>query len=243
MRHGNHRSRSERAEARFPQQARPRPRERREQTWVGWWPFRVVRRLITVYLCRVVLRPWLRRVIVTGRETVPPGPVIFAATHTSMTDTPLVLWALGGRADRMVVTAARDYFFHRSRPLLGVLVGVAFAAVPFDRTGFARRSLVAARAWLDKGFSLVIFPHGTIPANATEMARLHRGVAALTRLSGYAVVPVRLTGAATLLPPGVHWPRRAVVTVAFLPPLAPLHGEPLAAFTARLAMILNNVDT
>jgi len=209
---------------------------------VGWWPFRLVRRLITVYLCRVVLQPWLRGVVVTGREIIPPGPVIFAATHTSMADTPLLLWALEGqrqgqrqRADRVVVTAARDFFFRRSRPLLGPLVGIAFAAVPFDRTGFARRSLTAARAWLDGGFSLVIYPHGTIPASATEAARLHRGVAALARMSGRPVVPVRLVGATTLLPPGVHWPRPATVAITFLPPLTPAQGESTSGFTTRLA--------
>lgn len=208
---------------------------------MGWWPLRRLRRLLTVGVYRPLLGVWVREFTVTGREQIPPGPVIFAATHTSMADTPLLLWALGARGDRLVVTAARDYFFRRSRPLLGALVGVAFAAVPFDRVGFARRSLAAARTWLACGSSLVIYPHGTIPAHPAEAARLHRGVAVLARASGCAVVPVRLTGAATLLPPGVHWPHRAAVCVAFLPPLRWEHGkndEPSRTFMAALAKSL-----
>lgn len=207
---------------------------------MGWWPLRWLRLLFTVGVYRPLLGMWMREFTVIGREHIPPHPAIFAVTHTSMADTPLLLLSLGARGDRVVVTAARDYFFRRSRPMLGVLVGVAFAAVPFDRVGFARRSLIAAHVWLTHGFSLVIYPHGTIPGNPAEAARLQRGVAALARASGCAVVPVYLTGAATLLAPGVHWPRRTAVRVTFLPPLrwetgeSGEHGDTLDTFTARL---------
>ncbi len=185
-----------------------------------------------------LLHIWLRSFVVTGREHVPPGPVIFAARHTSMADTPLLLMALGRRADRLVVTAARDYFFRRSRPGFGALVGVAFGAIPIDRIGFASRSLRDAEAWLDAGFSVALYPHGTIPANDVEARQIRRGVALLARRSAIPVIPVRFIGAADLLPPGVHWPRRAAVTVAFLPPLMPAPDEGNHAFTARLAIIL-----
>jgi len=211
---------------------------RRANQWVGWWAMRRMRRLLVVALYRPLLHIWLRSFVVTGQEHIPPGPVIFAARHTSMADTPFLLMALGRRADRLVVTAARDYFFRRSRPGFGALVGVAFGAVPIDRTAFARRSLRDAQAWLDAGFSLVLYPHGKIPANDAEARRVRRGVALLARQSACPVVPVQFVGAADLLPPGVHWPRRAAVAVTFLPPLMPTADENNRAFTDRLTRFL-----
>ena len=207
---------------------------RRAAQWVGWRLIRVLRRVLVVGLYHPLLRIWLSYFVVTGRENIPPGPVIFAAQHTSMADTPLLLIALGKRADRLVVTAARDYFFRRSRPGFGVLVGVAFGAVPIDRTGFARRSLTDVAAWLSAGFSVVMYPHGVIPESDVHAQRLRRGVALLARQSGCPVVPVRFTGAARLLPANVHWPRRGAVTVTFCAPLVADPDKPLTVLTNRL---------
>ena len=175
---------------------------RRAAQWVGWRPVRMLRRVLVTGLYHPMLRIWLSSFVVTGCEHIPAGPVIFAAQHTSMADTPLLLIALGERADRLVITAARDYFFRPSRPGLGALVGLAFGAIPIDRTGFARHTLTEISVWLSAGFSVVIYPHGTIPENDTQTLRLRRGVALLARRSGCPVVPVRFTGAAKLLPPG-----------------------------------------
>jgi 1-acyl-sn-glycerol-3-phosphate acyltransferase len=203
--------------------------------WVGRWPVRLLRRFLMAYLYRLLLAPWLRRFVVEGTATIPPGPVIYAAMHTSMADTPLILRALGGRGDRIVVTAARDFFFRRARPGFGPFVALAFGAVPIDRTGSPRQSLNDVITWLRSGFSVVIYPQGTIPGGAEDEKRLHRGVALLARQSHCPVVPVRIVGAAELLPAGVHWPRPATACITFLPPI--LHGgdEAAARFTARLS--------
>jgi 1-acyl-sn-glycerol-3-phosphate acyltransferase len=202
--------------------------------WVGWRPVRLLRRFLTAYFYRLLLAPWLRRFIVEGAAAIPPGPVIYAAMHTSMADTPLILRALGKHSDRVVVTAARDFYFRRSRPVFGPFVALAFGAVPIDRTGLPRQSLNDAITWLRSGFSVVIYPQGAIPGTADNERRLHRGVALLARQSRCPVVPVRIVGAAGLLPAGIHWPRRATVRITFLPPI--LHGseETTACFTARL---------
>lgn len=201
-------------------------------------PVRLARRVLIACFYRPVLRIWVYRFTVTGQENIPPGPVIYAATHTSMADTPLILRALGPRADRVVVTAARDFFFRRSRPGFGPLVGLAFGAVPIDRTGLPRQSLHDAITWLRRGFSLVIYPQGAIPARAEDEMRLHRGVALLAKQVNCPVVPVRIIGAGNLLPPGVHWPRRAAVHITFSPPLWHQDGENGLQFTERLANVL-----
>ena len=211
--------------------ARDRPLPYR---WVGWRPVRLLLRALVVGCLYPFMRIWMRRLVVEGREHIPPGPVIYAATHTSMADTPLLLWAVGARRDRLVVTAARDYFFRRNRPGFGPFVALVFAAVPIDRTGPPRRSLHDAITWLRSGFSLAIYPQGTIPGHADDETRLHRGVALLAKQSKCPVVPVRILGAADFLPAGVHWPRRASVRVIFLPPLLSTGAETVERFTGRL---------
>jgi 1-acyl-sn-glycerol-3-phosphate acyltransferase len=160
-----------------------------------------------------------------------------------MSDTPLLLLTLGKRADRTVITAARDYFFSRSRPGSELLVALAFGAVPINRTGSPRRSLHDAITWLRSGPSLVIYPHGMIPGIAEDAKRLHRGVALLAREARCAVIHVRIVGASTLLPAGIHWPRRAAAHITFLAPLLSVEGENTAQFTERLSNALFHVTT
>ncbi|MGI8855192.1 MAG: lysophospholipid acyltransferase family protein [Thermomicrobiales bacterium] len=203
--------------------------------WVGGGPVRLLRRLLTAYLYRLLLAPWMRRFTVEGIAHIPPGPVIYAATHTSMADTPLILRALGRHGDRVVVTAARDFFFRRSRPGFGPFVALAFGAVPIDRTGSPRHSLNDAITWLRSGYSIVIYPQGAIPDHAEDERKLHRGVALLARQAHRPVVPVRIVGAAELLPASIHWPRRAAVCVTFLSPILYAEAENTAQFIGSLS--------
>ena len=196
---------------------------------------RLLRRFLAAYLYRLLLAPWMRRFVVEGTAHIPPGPVIYAAMHTSMADTPLILRALGRHGDRIVVTAARDFFFRRSRPGFGAFVALAFGAVPIDRTANPRQSLYDAITWLRSDFSVAIYPQGMIPGRAEDEKRLHRGVAVLARQSRCPVVPVRIVGAAELLPAGIHWPRRAGVHITFVSPLVYESGESAARFTDRLS--------
>jgi len=195
---------------------------------------RLLRRLLTAYLYRLLLAPWMRRFIVEGVAHIPPGPVIYAATHTSMADTPLILRALGRHGDRVVVTAARDFFFRRSRPAFGPFVALAFGAVPIDRTGSPRQSLNDAITWLRSGYSVVIYPQGKIPDHSEDGSRLYRGVALLARQARRPVVPVRIVGAAELLPASIHWPRRATVCITFLSPILYDETENAAQFIMSL---------
>jgi 1-acyl-sn-glycerol-3-phosphate acyltransferase len=213
----------------MPRRDRPLP-----YRWAGWWPVRLLRNGLVAYGYYPFVRIWVRRLVVEGREHIPSGPVIYAATHTSMADTPLILWAVGARRDRLVITAARDFFFRRDRPGFGPFAALVFAAVPIDRTGSPRRSLNDAITWLRRGFSIVIYPQGTIPGHAEDETRLQRGVALLAKRSGCPVVPVRIIGASDFLPAGVHWPRRASVCITFLTPILHTDRENAKRFTDRL---------
>jgi len=222
----------------MPTHRRPLP-----YRWVGWWPVRLLRSILVVCCYYPFIRIWVRRLVVEGREHIPPGPVIYAAEHTSMADTPLILWAVGTRRNRLVVTAARDFFFRRNRPGFGPFVALVFGAIPIDRTGSPRQSLYDAITWLRSDFSVVIYPQGMIPGHAADETRLHRGVALLAKQTNCPVVPVRIVGASEFLPAGIHWPRRAAVRITFLGPILLADKENAKCFTDRLSKELFSVTT
>ena len=151
--------------------------------WVGWWPVRVIRR------CRFAGA--------TGPSSA-SGCVaspLRARTHPARPgDLRGDAHEYGGHAahslgtrqagDRIVVTAARDFFFRRSRPGFGPFVALAFGAVPIDRTVRHADHLTTRLRGYVLDFSLVIYPQGTIPGPWEDERRLRRGVALLDERGG-----------------------------------------------------------
>lgn len=185
----------------------PRPR--------GWTRLAVAtapaRRFLVAPVWRLLARLVARPLVVEGRERIPAGPVVFAASHASHADTVVLLAALRGRS--VLPAAAADYFFTgRGRGLAAVL-GVG--AFPFPRAG--RDGLDRARAVLAAGHDVLLFPQGT-----RDGGPVRPGVGALCR-DGATVVPVRVAGTDRVLPKGARRPRRHAVEVVV--------GSPVAAGT------------
>jgi long-chain acyl-CoA synthetase len=140
------------------------------------------------------------------------GPVIYVANHSSHFDTFLLLKALPAAARRRVaVAAAADYFY--SNPLKGSAVSLALNTFPFDRSD-GDASLARCEALVRDGWSLLIYPEGTRSPDGS-LGRFKRGVGTLAAHLGVPVVPVRLEGAASIMPKGRSIPRRADVRVVF----------------------------
>ena len=159
------------------------------------------------------------------RGPLPPPGTIVAAKHQSAWET-LVLAAL-----------LPDPVYVVKRELLRVPgVGWYFrraGQIAVDRRGGAsalRRMVEGARAALENGALVVVFPEGTRVAPG-ERRPYHPGVAALYRETGAAVVPVALNS-------GRHWSRRGfrmrpgTIRLDFLEPIPP--GMDRRAFMACL---------
>jgi len=234
-----------RLRARFPYAAPtwpggvPRPPvERRtgvdfETDWARRYPARLAR---AVFVDQV-LRPAVRVLVpphVHGVDRLEKvdGPVIFVANHQSHLDTPLLLSALPNRwRHRAVVAAAADYFFD-SR-VKGTLSALVLGALPVERGRVDRRPLEQARALLDEGWSIVIFPEGG--RSPDGWAQPFRGGAAyLSMHGGFPVVPVHLDGTGRVLPKGAKRPTRAAVHVTFGAPLRPREDERTNRFAERI---------
>ena len=139
-----------------------------------------------------------------------PLPAIFAASHCSHLDTPVVLAALPARIrQRLAVAAAQDYFF-ANRVSAAVAAGL-FNAVPVSRHGSARGSLDRCVALLRDEWSLLIYPQGS---RCPEMT-FRPGVGFLARTTGLPVVPVAIDGTQQGWAKGSPLPQPYGVRVAF----------------------------
>jgi 1-acyl-sn-glycerol-3-phosphate acyltransferase len=159
---------------------------------------------------------------VIGRQNLPArGPAIIAANHTSHVDTLLLLTIFPTRLmERLRPVAAADYFLRG--PVIGWFSRNLVGIVPVDRASHGHEDVLApARAALEAGDIVIIFPEGTRgPAN-DELGPLKAGVARLSAAFPQApVIPVWLEGAGRVLPKGAFLPAPMNCTV--------LVGEPIA---------------
>ncbi len=192
-------------------------------------------------LLSLVLRIFFRRVEVTGRYQVPAqGPVLFCSNHPNALIDPLVL----------LVTAPRPVSFLAKAPLFDMPVIGWFAraldAIPVyraqdfpegrpDNAGM----FAAARAVLDGGGTIGIFPEGTSHSEP-DLKPLKTGAARLALGAGIAgpvqIVPVALnyTAKSTF---------RSAALVCFGEPIvvepAPAAGEPPPA---RVAAVTHQIE-
>ncbi|HVW19000.1 MAG TPA: 1-acylglycerol-3-phosphate O-acyltransferase, partial [Solirubrobacteraceae bacterium] len=122
-----------------------------------------------------------------GREHFPKsGPVIVAANHRSFLD-PFVIGTMVRRP--MYYVAKKELFGNR---LQGWLLN-ALGAFPIDRGAGDEHAMQTARAILERGDCLLIFPEGTRTRPGT-LGRAKRGVGRLALETGAPVVPVAVIG-------------------------------------------------
>lgn len=153
----------------------------------------------------VLIGPFLRiynRPRVEGLENIPTdGPAILASNHLAAADW-LFLPLFAPR--RITFLAKAEYF--TTPGIKGAFQKWFFTAagqVPIDRTGAdaAESALNTARAQLDKGKLVGLYPEGT----RSPDGRLYKGKTGLARLaieSGVPVIPVAMIGTNDVNPPG-----------------------------------------
>ncbi len=144
-----------------------------------------------VYLvARAILQPFFRvyfRMERIGREHVPSsGPVIIASNHRSFMD-PFVI---GMMLRRPTYFVAKTELFH-NRFVAWLLSSLG--AFPVDRGNGDRDAMTTARAILERGDVVVIFPEGT-RTRPGPLGTPKRGVGRLALETGAPVVPIALVG-------------------------------------------------
>lgn len=181
---------------------------------LGFW-----RRSVVIFAKPILIgmtkRDW------SGMENIPrAGGVIFAANHQSEFD-PLVVAHYVLDSGRWPQYLAKSTLF--KVPVLGPLLRVV-KQIPVDRgTIDAGRALQAAKAALERGEDVIIYPEGTTPKKGELWpGRGKTGIARLYLDTGAPVVPVANWGAQQIFDPRVRKFRpkpRTRVTVVAGPPI------------------------
>jgi 1-acyl-sn-glycerol-3-phosphate acyltransferase len=139
---------------------------------------------------RVILLPFFLlyfRLDRIGREHVPSsGPVLLAANHRSFLD-PFVIGTLTRRP--VYYMAKRELFERRWQAWLLNSLG----AFPIDRGAGDKHAMATARAILERGDCVVVFPEGT-RVRPGPLGHPRRGVGRLALQTGARVVPVAVMG-------------------------------------------------
>jgi long-chain acyl-CoA synthetase len=135
-----------------------------------------------------------------GRANVPSHTnFIVAANHASHLDMGLVKFALGGQGRDLVALAAADYFFddRYKRAYVENFTNL----IPIERGGDFRRALRHARAFIEQGYNILIFPEGTRSATG-EIAEFKPAAGYLALSGRVGILPVYLHGTREALPKG-----------------------------------------
>ncbi len=175
-----------------------------------------------------------------GEENVPAhGPAVVAANHPSYLDPVL----LSLQVSRPIRFMAWDALFRV--PLLGGLIR-AFGAFPVDiRRGKGREAYERAKALVQAGEVVGLFPEGHRSRAGWMEPRLREGAARLAWETGALLVPATIAGAYRAWPHHAALPLPARIRVRFHAPIdpAPYRARPEEeALPALLAELQRRVD-
>jgi long-chain acyl-CoA synthetase len=215
--------------------------------WNRAWPAYALRRLslLTWILPIGRMFAWVRA---EGLEHLNglEGPVVFASSHQSHMDTPVILMALPPRwRYATAVAMAKEFFtahFHPEGKPIGrritsgmnyYLASLFFNAFPIpQREAGTRHTLRYIGQLFGEGQSLLIFPEGKRTV-AGEINEFRAGIGMIGARLGVPVVPIRLIGADRLLHQNARFPTPGRVVVRFGPPLH-LQGDDYAALARQV---------
>lgn len=189
----------------------------------------VVRRTV-----RRILFPYFDVVATNEHHLDLPGPTILAPVHRSHLDSPL----LASLSSRRIRALGKESLFE---PPVVRWVCAALGAIPVRRGEADRDALKAAKALLDRGESMIVFPEGG-RQGGHDVAELFGGAAWLASKTGARVIPIGISGTGEAMGEGHRFPKRVPVGIAVGEPMPPPLGqegkrvgrEQLRAFTAEL---------
>ena len=162
-------------------------------------------------LAAVVLRGWFR-IKVTGAEHIPrEGAAIIAPNHKNFLDP----FFIGIATRRHVRYMAKAELLKGG----GGWVLLRLGAFPVRRGGGDAEAMETARAILNAGEVVVVFPEGTRVEAADAIGSPHHGAGRLAIETGAPIVPAAITGTSHLWRGAL--PRIKRVQIAFLPAVVP----------------------
>ena len=157
----------------------------------------------------------------------------YFANHTSHLDMGLVKYALGAWGQALRPLAAKDYFF-QGNPLKVAFFEHLTNLVPVDRETGSGLAFEQAKAVVQQGHVVLIFPEGTRREDGT-LGAFKPLVAKLSLATGVDVLPLHLQGCYAAFPRGASLPRFGSSLRARIGP--PLAATELARLTSHLGPV------
>ncbi|MCX7637732.1 MAG: 1-acyl-sn-glycerol-3-phosphate acyltransferase [Cyclobacteriaceae bacterium] len=143
-----------------------------------------------------------------GRENIPRDrALIFVSNHTSFLDVPGLRLLIPGEFR----TIAKKELL--KIPVFGLIVKAATVVVDRSDAESRKKSVELARSVIEKGISMLIFAEGTQNRTAEILQPFKDGAFRLAIETQTAVVPVVVTGAARLMPPGTLHIRPGTISI------------------------------
>ncbi len=187
------------------------------------------------------IRAYLRlahRLVVTGKQHLPPPPFVIVGNHSSHLDALAIAAALPRRLGRRAYALAAGDTFFTSLPA-AAFAAYAVNALPVWRKRTTARDLEGMRARLTQDAAiLILFPEGT-RTRTGAMARFQPGVGALVAGTPIPVIPCHLAGAFACWPPGQRLPRPGPLRLTIG---APLHFEMTATTRAGMTEVARTCE-
>ncbi len=171
------------------------------------------------FLIRTLLWRWLRLQSRGGENIPATGPVIIAPVHRSNLDAPL----LSGCTRRRLRALGKESLFVHP---VGAWVCAALGSIPLRRGEADREAMRSARAMLDSGAMVLVFPEGTRQSGC-QVTGVFDGMSYLASKTGAPIVPVGIAGTEAALPAGAKFPSRVRVAIVV--------GEPIWAPEGRMS--------
>jgi 1-acyl-sn-glycerol-3-phosphate acyltransferase len=208
--------------------------------WTRAGPIRSARVIVQAGLVFPVFS-LLFSMTVQGRERLSTlkGAGVFVSNHSSALDAVAMIRAMPARfRNRSYVVAAADSIFKRRWEAL--VAQMTVNAFPIPRGGGARPALEQLKDHLRHGWSVVIFPEGTL-SRTGNIGTFRKGAAILAMDAGVPIVPAYIDGTFELLPRFRHLPHPAAGSLTWGDPLSPQEGEDYDAFIARVEQAIRTL--
>lgn len=178
------------------------------------------------------------KVVVTGRENVPPGvSCIFLANHVSNLDPPIIISEIPPMTSVLLKQELMKI------PLLGKAMRMG-RFVPVERSNSreaAVRSVKAAAEALNSGLHMLVFAEGTRSKDG-RLQPFKKGPFFLAERTGAPIIPVAISGTEHMMRKGSWAITPGTARVQMLPPIDPkayaTRDELIAAVRASLIAAL-----
>lgn len=181
---------------------------------ISYWQINPLSRYIRSLFFTIITLAlsYIEKIHIHQAEHLPQQPVIFIANHSSHLDGPTLLRALLPKKEKIVIVVAKDYFFKNS--ISSFLIRLCFNALPLDRQGSVENSIKTIGSYVDKGYSVIIFPEGTRSPDGS-LQEFKAGIGYIAKEMRTPVVPMYIQGTYALLPKGKKLPKKGAVHLYF----------------------------